>query len=188
MIQETRRTLASHTPVYFAGDRAADLFRVERGVVMVFNLFEDGRRQIVDFVTAGELLHFQFDGELDHYAEAITEVELVSAPSDAALSDPVWAEYIFQQMRGRLDRDRRHVTLLAQKSAAERLAEFLIIVSDRLSTPIGDIELPMTRQEIADYTGLTIETVSRLFSRWMRERRLVVTGKRTYRIEGALAA
>ena len=116
MIQETRRTLASHTPVYFAGDRATDLFRVERGVVMVFNLFEDGRRQIVDFVTAGELLHFQFDGELDHYAEAITEVELVSAPSDAALSDPVWAEYIFQQMRGRLDRDRRHVTLLAQKS------------------------------------------------------------------------
>ena len=60
MIQETRRTLASHTPVYFAGDRATDLVRVERGVVMVFNLFEDGRRQIVDFVTAGELLHFQF--------------------------------------------------------------------------------------------------------------------------------
>jgi len=188
MIQETHRTLAKHSPVYFAGDRATELVKVVSGVVMVFSLFEDGRRQIVDFVTEGELLHFQFDGELDHYAEAITDVELVAAPTEAALSDPDWAEYVFQQMRSRLERDRRHVTLLAHKSAAERLAEFLIIVSDRLSTPIGDIQLPMTRQEIADYTGLTIETVSRLFSRWTRERRLVVTGRRTYRIEGQLAA
>ena len=188
MIQEPHHTLSRHTPVYFAGDRAGDLVKVVSGVIMVFNLFEDGRRQIIDFVTEGEMLHFQFDGELDHYAEAITDAELVCAPAEAALSDPEWAEYVFQQMRGRLDRDRRHVNLLAYKSAAERLAEFLIIVSDRLTTPIGDIELPMTRQEIADYTGLTIETVSRLFSRWSRENRLVPTGKRTYRIEGALAA
>lgn len=185
---ETHRRLARHSPIYFAGDEASDLVKVVSGVVMVYCLFEDGRRQIVDFVTEGELLHFQFNGELDHYAEALTDVELVSMPVDAALSDKRWAEYVFGQMRERLDRDRRHVTLLGHKSAAERLAEFLIIVSDRLTTPLGDVELPMTRQEIADYTGLTIETVSRLFSRWLRERRIVATGRRTYRIEAALAA
>lgn len=188
MFFETHRCLAKHTPIYFAGDDAGELIKVTKGVVSVFCIFEDGRRQIVDFVTEGELLHFQFGGELDHYAEALTDVELVCAPVNAALSDTAWAEYVFEQMRNRLDRERRHITLLGQKSAAERLAEFLIIASERLTTPLGDIELPMTRQEIADYTGLTIETVSRMFSRWMRERRLVVTGKRTYRIEGALAA
>ena len=187
-LTETRRQFAKDAPIYFAGDPAGRLLKVARGAVMIFHIYDDGRRQIVDIVTEGELVHFQFDGELDHYAEALTQTTLIEVSADAALSDQAWAEFIFEQMRGRLARERRHIAMLGQKSAAERLAEFLILVSERLSTPLGDIELPMTRQQIADYTGLTIETVSRLFSRWTRERRLVVTGKRTYRIEGELAA
>ena len=77
--------------------------------------------------------------------------------------------------------------MLGRKSAAERLAEFLILASERLSTPLGDIDLPMTRQQIADYTGLTLETVSRLFSKWTREKRITRVGARAYRIEGELS-
>ncbi|MBA4800820.1 MAG: helix-turn-helix domain-containing protein [Euryhalocaulis sp.] len=182
------RQFAKAEPIYFAGDTGVRLMKVVSGAVMVFQIFEDGRRQITDFVTPGELLHFDFDGAVDHYAEALTEVELIQIEASAALTDPDWADYIFKQMRERLGRERKHVALLGCKSAAERLAEFLIIVSERLTSPVGDLELPMTRQQIADYTGLTIETVSRLFSRWTRERRLIPTGRRTYRIEGALAA
>lgn len=188
MTLQPPRRLKARMPLYHAGDPAQDLVKLVSGVVMVFQIFEDGRRQVLDIVTAGELVHFQIDGELDHHAEALTDIEVISIPVSELTQNRAWTEFVFDQMRDRLDRERRHVALLGQKSAAERLAEFLFLLSDRLTTPLGDIELPMSRQEIADYTGLTIETVSRLFSRWLRERRLVATGRRTYRIAGCLAA
>ncbi|MEX1107864.1 MAG: helix-turn-helix domain-containing protein [Dongiaceae bacterium] len=78
--------------------------------------------------------------------------------------------------------------MLGRKTAAEKLAEFLLLASERLASPLGDVDLPMTRQQIADYTGLTLETVSRLFSKWTRERRITRVSARVYRIEGELAA
>lgn len=188
MTNTSSRKFAKSDAIYFAGDEVTSLMQVVSGAVMLFQIFEDGRRQVTDFVTAGELLHFQFNGELDHYAEALTNAELRMIDIQAATSDPETAAFVFEQMRARLERERRHVTLLGCKSAAERLAEFLILASQRLTSPVGELELPMTRQQIADYTGLTIETVSRLFSRWTRERRIIPTGKRTYRIEGRHAA
>lgn len=188
MTLQTPRRFAARTPLYHAGDPARELMKLVSGVVMVFQIFEDGRRQVLDIVTAGELVHFQTSGELDHHAEALTDIELVSIPLSELTDNRAWTEFVFEQMRHRLERERSHVALLGQKSAAERLATFLFLLSDRLTTPVGELDLPMSRQEIADYTGLTIETVSRLFSRWLRERRLVATGRRTYRLARSLAA
>ena len=174
--------------IYSAGAPAGMLLKVCSGAVILFQLLEDGRRQIIDFASPGEILHFEFDGTLDHFAEALTDAELVEFNAEDVLAERDLAEFVFEQMRARLQRERAHITMLGRKSAAERLAEFLILASERLSTDLGELDLPMTRQQIADYTGLTLETVSRLFSKWTRERRLTRIGPRVYRIEGVLAA
>lgn len=186
--QTTFRKFSKGEEIYAAGSPANGMLKVCSGAVILFQLLEDGRRQIIDFAAPGEILHFELDGALDHFAEALTEVEIVAFDADDLMGDRSLAEFVFEQMRARLQRERAHITMLGRKSAAERLAEFLILASERLSSPLGDIELPMTRQQIADYTGLTLETVSRLFSRWTRERRLTRVGARSYRIEGELAA
>lgn len=186
--QITLKRYAKGKEIYAAGSLAGGLLKVCAGAVILFQLLEDGRRQIIDFAAPGELLHFELDGALDHFAEALTDAEIVEFSVDDIMADRDLGEFVFEQMRARLQRERAHITMLGRKSAAERLADFLIRASERLSSPLGDIDLPMTRQQIADYTGLTLETVSRLFSKWTRERRLTKVSTRCYRIEGELAA
>lgn len=186
--QNSLKKFAKGQEIYAAGAPAGKLLKVCSGAVILFQLLEDGRRQIIDFVAPGEVLHFELDGVLDHFAEALIDTEIVEFSAEQVLTDRALAEFVFEQMRARLQRERAHITMLGRKSAAERLAEFLILASERLSSPLGEIDLPMTRQQIADYTGLTLETVSRLFSKWTRERLLTRTGARSYRIEGQLAA
>jgi CRP-like cAMP-binding protein len=184
----TLKKYAKGESIYASGAPASGLLKVCSGAVILFQLLEDGRRQIIDFVAPGEILHFELDGALDHFAEALTDAEIVEFEANDVLSNADLAEFVFEQMRARLQRERAHITMLGRKSAAERLAEFLILASERLASPLGDIDLPMTRQQIADYTGLTLETVSRLFSKWTRERRISKVGAHVYRIEGELAA
>lgn len=186
--QNALKKFAKGAEIYAAGTPARGMLKVCSGAVILFQLLEDGRRQIIDFVAPGEVLHFELDGMLDHFAEALIESEIVEFSADDVMGDRNLAEFVFEQMRARLQRERAHITMLGRKSAAERLAEFLIVASERLSSPIGEIDLPMTRQQIADYTGLTLETVSRLFSKWTRERRITRISARAYRIVGELAA
>lgn len=186
--QTVLKKYAKGDEIYAAGAPAAGLLKVCSGAVILFQLLEDGRRQIIDFAAPGEILHFELDGTLDHFAEALTDVEIVEFSADDALADRALADFVFEQMRARLQRERAHITMLGRKTAAERLAEFLILASERLSSPLGEVDLPMTRQQIADFTGLTLETVSRLFSKWTRERRITRVSARVYRIVGELAA
>ncbi len=187
-IRTSSKKYAKGNEIYAAGAMADGLLKVCSGAVILFQLLEDGRRQIIDFAAPGEILHFELDGTLDHFAEALTDVEIVRFGNGDVTADRELAGFVFEQMRTRLQRERAHITMLGRKSAAERVAEFLLLASARLSSPLGDIDLPMTRQQIADYTGLTLETVSRLFSKWTRERRITRVGARAYRIEGELAA
>jgi CRP-like cAMP-binding protein len=182
------KRFAKGETIYAAGAPASGLLKVCSGAVMLYQMLEDGRRQIIELVAPGEYLHFETEGALDHFAEALTDAELVCFGTEALSADPALAELALEQMRARLQRGRAHVTMLGRKSAAERLADFLDLASERLSSRRGEINLPMTRQQIADYTGLTLETVSRFFSKWARERRLTRVGSCAYRVEAALAA
>lgn len=182
------KSAAKGAELYAAGAPAEKLIKLCAGAVMLYDLDADGRRRVIDFVAPGDLLHFELSGLIDHYAEALTAVEYIEIEVDDALADRDLSLFLFEQMQERLKRERAHALLLGRNSAAERLAEFLLLVSERLTGPMGELELPMTRQQIADYTGLTIETVSRLFSRWKRERTVEQTGKRTYRIDTAALA
>jgi CRP-like cAMP-binding protein len=184
----TLKKYAKGEEIYAAGASAKRLLKVCSGAVILFQLLDDGRRQIIDFVAPGEILHFELDGILDHFAEALIDAELVEFDASEVLTDPELAEFVFEQMRARLQRERAHITMLGRKSAAEKLAEFLAVAAERLGAALGEVDLPMTRQQIADFTGLTLETVSRFFSKWTREHRLTKVGARSYRIEGQLAA
>lgn len=170
--------------IYAAGEEAAALYKVCSGAAILFMILEDGRRQIIDLAGPGDLLHFDLGGELDHFAEALTETELAVIDGPAALGDPDFLPFFLEQTRARLAMDRRHITMLGRKTAHERLADFLECVSECLDSAPGEIDLPMTRQQIADYLGLTLETVSRIFARWVREGRLVQIAPGQYGLPG----
>lgn len=163
------RQLRRGEQIYASGDRPRGLLKVGSGAAIVFVILEDGRRQILDLAGPGDLLHFEIDGELDHYAEALTDLDLQVIEPGAIVTDPAFLQYYLEQARMRLAVERRHITMLGRKSAQERLAEFLEYCADCLGCAPGALDLPMTRQQIADYLGLTLETVSRIFARWVRE-------------------
>lgn len=170
--------------IYRAGDPGGQLMKICSGAVILYMILEDGRRQIIDLAGPGDLLHFELDGELDHFAEALKQTEISVIDGPTAMGDAAFIPYFLEQTRARLAVDRRHITMLGRKSAQERLAEFLSYVADCLACPPGEIELPMTRQQIADYLGLTLETVSRIFARWVRDGKLIQVAPGQYEVPG----
>ena len=84
---------------------------------------------------------------------------------------------LWAQTMAHLQRAQHHILLLGRKSAQERIATFLLDMADRLSRS-GDMELPMSRQDIADYLGLTIETVSRTLTQLERDGFIAIPASR----------
>jgi CRP-like cAMP-binding protein len=174
--------------LYAVGDDGGTLPKLLSGAVILYTLMDDGRRQVLDLAGPGDLLHFEADGEIDHYAEALTPCEVAFFSASELLSDPDGAGFLLEQMRDRLALERRHVAMLSQKGAVERLTAFVQLAAECLGTESGRLDLPLTRQQIADFTGLTLETVSRTFAQWQREEVLTKVSGKTYQMSEALAA
>jgi len=154
------------------GDPASNLFNITSGSVRVYKLLPDGRRQIVGFLFPGDFLGLATGDRYAFSAEALSGGSacrfqkktyrrmLVEQPDlEAALLDRASHE---------LQAAHNQMLLLGRKTAVERLASFLadLAARDRRAGGGGRIiQLPMTRAEIADYLGLTTETVSRVTSR-----------------------
>jgi CRP-like cAMP-binding protein len=172
--------------VFAAGDEALALPKLLSGAVIIFAILPDGRRQVLDLAGPGDFLHFETEGELDHFAEALTPCEVAFYDPSVLLSDSDSSAFLFEQMRERLSIERRHITMLSRKSAAERLADFVHLAADCLGRSGDRFELPLTRQQIADFTGLSLVTVSRTFAGWQRDRSLTKVEGRTYEIGTAL--
>ena len=153
--------LARGQTLFFEGDEADAFFDIVSGTVRCCRLISDGRRQIHRFAAAGAMVGVGCIGTYGYTAEAVTEVVARRhrlAGLDTAMAEPNLRGRVLQALREELAATRTHMTLLGQMSAAERLATFLLRLPDDRG---GDIELPMTRSDIADYLGLTVETVSR---------------------------
>jgi CRP/FNR family transcriptional regulator, nitrogen fixation regulation protein len=154
---------ARNSEVYGVNERAVYLYKVLTGSVRTYNVSEDGRRQISAFYLPGDVFGFEGGDEHTLSAEAIVDCQLlvIRRTSVAALAtrDSSVARQLWAMTAAELQRAQDHIMLLI-KTAQERVAWFLLEMSRRLSS--GDeIKLPMSRQDIADYLGLTIETVSR---------------------------
>jgi CRP/FNR family transcriptional regulator, nitrogen fixation regulation protein len=147
----------------FGDNEAADyLYKVVSGTVRTYKILSDGRRQIGGFYLPGDIFGLEFADEHTMSAEAITDAKVLvvkrSALTAVAGRDAAVAQQLFSLTGRELQRVQERILLLI-KSAQERVASFLLEMAERVSG--NAIELPMSRQDIADYLGLTIETVSR---------------------------
>jgi len=164
------RSFAKDDGIYAEGDPATHYYKVLAGVVRTSTILKDGRRQIDSFHVAGDLFGIERGKKHRFSAEAVGAAVVMSfrrcnldAPSarDWALATQVVAT-AFES----LERAQRHKVLLGRRSATEKVAAFLLDFSDRVH--LDSIELPMSRIDIADYLGLTIETVSRTLTQLER--------------------
>jgi len=149
--------------IYGESEAADYLYKIVSGTVRTYKVLSDGRRQIGAFYMVGDMFGLESGAEHAFSAEAITNAKVLvikrSAVTALAARDPSAAQQLFLMMAGELARVQDHITLLI-KTAQERVASFLLEMTDRAQVR-DEVELPMSRQDIADYLGLTIETVSR---------------------------
>lgn len=165
-------TLAAGQTLVQEHDAADSVYNVTAGTLRLFRLLADGRRQIVGFATTGDFLGLSAEDTHTVSAEAVTEVRLCRFSKtrlDRLRGDSPRIERRFLEMtREELRRAHGQMMVLGRESPMEKVASFLIDQARRaeaLNQPGGVVLLEMTRGDIADYLGLTIETVSRTFTR-----------------------
>lgn len=153
------------------GEPAQHMFNVTAGTVKVYKLLPDGRRQIIGFLMAGDFIGLAVRQSYAYSAEAVTPVRLCRFPRKKL--EELFERYPSMEKRllglaaNELAVAQDLMLLLGRKTAKERLATFLLMLSDRarrLGMPSNPVALPMSRTDIADYLGLTTETVSRAFT------------------------
>lgn len=154
---------ARNGEIYGEGEQADYAYKVVSGAVRTYRILADGRRQIGSFYLPGDVFGLEVGNEHVFSAEAVSETKVLVAKRSALVSlaarDGDVARELWTLTGRELARAQEHIVLLI-KTAQERVAAFLLEMAER--RPAGDtIELPMSRQDIADYLGLTIETVSR---------------------------
>jgi len=147
------------------------VYQVRTGAVRSYKLLTDGRRQIGSFHLVGDIFGLE-NGNVHRFtAEAVvtTTVRLIKRQSLEAVaeSDAVVSRNLLGMTTRNLQHAEDHMLLLGRKNSLEKVAAFLLEMDDRL-TATGSIALPMSRRDIADYLGLTLETVSRALSQLNR--------------------
>ena len=154
--------------IYAQGDKAGPLYLVEFGTVRICRLTADGRRQITSFCTAGDVFGLEEGDEHQSYAES---VDGVGVRSLRAVNSAAFAQKLLSLALRRLARAQRHALLLGRLNANEKMAAFLLDLLERQESD-DIVNLPMQRNDIADYLGLTFETVSRVL-RVLKDRRII---------------
>jgi CRP/FNR family nitrogen fixation transcriptional regulator len=156
------------TEIFGEKEPADYVYQVVNGAVRSYKLLSDGRRQIGAFHLAGDIFGLEIGTDHRFTAEAIvdTTVRLMKRRSleRVAEHDVKVARNLLSMTTSNLRHAEDHMLLLGRKTSLERVAAFLIEM-DRRSTAAGVLALPMCRRDIADYLGLTLETVSRALSR-----------------------
>lgn len=190
-----RKTLAAGDPLIWEGDDSLLVANVIDGILKLTNSTEDGREQIVGVVYPSDFIGRPFGPKSGHSVTALTDSRVcIFARSDFdrfANEHPALEHKLLRRTLDELDRTRSWMLLLARKSAEEKVATFLLDMSQRLvdancETPgqdaLDEFDLPFSRQQIGDILGVTIETVSRQVTRLKREGILDLPNRRTVKI------
>lgn len=159
--------------ILFEEGEAADyVFNVAAGTLKLYKMLPDGRCQVTGFLYPGDFLGLSANGTYSYGAEAVTPVMLCrfKATELRALFDeyPQLRERMLEVANDELSAAQEQILLLGRKTPIERLASFLLVVSRKYqdrALPGNPIDLAMNRNDISDYLGLTIETVSRAFTK-----------------------
>lgn len=174
--------------VVFEGDDAESVYSLTSGLLRLSKLLPDGRRQIGGFLFPGDFLGITLEEEHAFTAEAVVESTLCRFPRsrfDSFVEEhPELERRLYAVAAHELAAARQQLVLLGRKTATERLASFLLMLSGRCPgrTSDNEVDLPMPRSDIADYLGLRIETVSREISALKAARVIQLTGQHSFRI------
>jgi len=169
--------------IHCQGDQAASCYRILNGCVRLVKLMEDGRRQVGEFLMAGDLLGFDALDTYDFAAEAVTDVVLRRYPRRAvdalAESNVALARRLRDLTSVSLRTAHLRLLLLGRKTASERIASFLLEMAERLPQIHARVlDLPMSRTDMADHLGLTIETVCRILAHLRRDGTITIERNR----------
>ena len=177
--------IAEGREIFAEGDSPDMFYKVISGVVRVCKFLNDGRRQIEAFHVAGEVFGFELGDERLLCAEAIGDCTLISyrrrSVDILAQKNESVNRHLFQFAMQNLAQAQSHSLLLGRRGAAEKVASFLLGWAKH-SDRKGILYLAMTRQDIADYLGLTIETVSRSLTQFERNGVIALSSSRQVRI------
>lgn len=168
----TQIELTPRKTIFFEGDPATHLFNVLAGTVKIYKLLADGRQQITGFLFPGDFLGLAFNDAYAYAAEAVGDVRLCRFPrtklETMAEAHPRLETRLLTMASNELAAAQDQMLLLGRKRADEKVASFLLMLAAAAIRRGEDgevVALPMTRTDIGDYLGLTIETVSRCFTR-----------------------
>lgn len=164
----TRMVVARGHTLFYEGDDADSIYRVVSGALRTSRVMLDGRRYVADFLFPGDFVGLNDGAKRSTTADALCDTILVRCSrrlfETKLEGDRGLGRMILSVLTGGLSSAQERMLLLGRKSAAERVATFLLMMADRAGG--NSIELPMTRGDIADYLGLTVETISRTISQF----------------------
>jgi CRP/FNR family nitrogen fixation transcriptional regulator len=171
----TQLRFSRNQTIFNEGDAAEYAYKLKSGTVRLCKYLADGRRQIMQFLFPGDLFSFM---ELDGHhltAEAVNDVVLKCYPHRQIVQlgsqDPQLGMRMATLMSQRLHSMHVQLLLLGRQTATERIASFLLSLKERMGADEDELfEIAMSRQDVADYLGLTIETVCRVLSKMRRSR------------------
>lgn len=182
--------------LFFEGDAARHLFKVTEGTLRIFKIISDGRRVITGFLNAGDIVGVSLRDHYLYSAEAITETKIRrfsrKAFDNEVSNSPQLRPELFARLCDEMAAAQDQMVLLSRKNAEERVCTFLLKELRRghaQGRMNAVVDLPMTRLDIADYLGLTIETVSRTMTKLANKGIVASSGRHAVRIlkQGALA-
>ena len=192
-----RRKLSPRQHLFLQGDAQNHVYLVKSGAMCLYKLLRNGRRQIIGFKFPGELIALGHDTKYRFCAQAIAATELRSFQSHAlhaaAVEDSRLMSKLYESVAGDLARAYDLALSVGQRDAEDSVATFLLTVETRAKAESADgetLSLPMSRSDIADYLGLSLETVSRIFTGFKRRGFIELSGRRGVRLvdRGALRA
>lgn len=168
----TLRRLEAREHVFCEGDPRTHVFQVEEGTIVIYKVLPDGRRQVIGFAYPGDLLGLGSSSDHVFNAQATSAAKVrclgAQALEEDAAHDAGLALKLYRAISLELSAARNLLISIGQQSALERVASFLVALATKRGEPDGKgtvIHLPMRRCDIADFLGLTIETVSRTLTK-----------------------
>jgi len=172
---KNRKVLSKGDHVFRGGDDAKAIYVVSKGSIKSYMLTENGEEQVLNFYMPGDVFGLEAMGSNNHISStiALEDTTICKIPLDG-MQDRVLGQGFLNIISNNLLRNHNQMLILARKDAEGRLASFLIDMSKRIEKydymsknySIDEVKVPMTRQDIANYLGLAIETVSRVLRRF----------------------
>ena len=185
-IIDRKRPIHKGDKIFNDGQELHSLFAIRSGTFKTFTVNEQGEEQITGFHLAGDLLGFDAIADSEHksFAQALETSMVCEIPYNNLdkLSNtmPKLKKQVLRLMSNEIRTDQEMLTLLNRKNAEQRVATFLVSLSDRYHArglSATEFRLTMTRSDIGNYIGLTVETISRLLNRFHKNGLIKVDGK-----------